>query len=68
MWMEMLDSGAAGILVPPKRPELIAQAISNLLSDPTKLKEYARIARQNADHFTVDRVCREMDEIYAELI
>lgn len=65
---EMLNSGAAGIMVPPKRPDLIAQAINNLLSDPAELEKYTRMARQNADHFTVGRVCRDMDEIYAELV
>jgi glycosyltransferase involved in cell wall biosynthesis len=65
---EMLDSGAAGILVQPKRPDLIAQAINSLLSNPMTLQKYAGMSRHNADHFTVGRVCREMDEIYAELI
>jgi glycosyltransferase involved in cell wall biosynthesis len=65
---EMLDCGTAGILVQPKRPDLMAQAINSLLSNPLTLKKYTRMSQQNADHFTVGRVCREMDEIYAELI
>jgi glycosyltransferase involved in cell wall biosynthesis len=65
---EMLDSGTAGILVQPKRPDLLAQAINSLLSNPMTLKEYTRMSRQNADHFTIGRVCHEMDAIYAELI
>ena len=65
---EMLDSGRAGILVPPKRPDLIAHAIGHLLDNPLELEKYTKRAKQNTGRFTIGRVCLEMDEIYEELI
>jgi len=65
---EMLDLGQAGILVPPKRPDRIAQAIEGLLGDPAALKKYAELARQNVERFSIERVCREMEGIYGELL
>jgi len=65
---EMLDHGKAGILVPPKRPDLLAAAIDGLLADRVELKKYATLANQNVERLTIDRVCREMDTIYAELV
>jgi glycosyltransferase involved in cell wall biosynthesis len=65
---EMLDQGKAGILVPPKRPDLIARAIEGLLADHAELQKYAAMAKENVERLTIDRVCQEMDAIYAELI
>jgi glycosyltransferase involved in cell wall biosynthesis len=65
---EMLDRGAAGILVPPKQPEAIARAVAGLLGDPSTLEKYSGLAKKNSERFTIQRVCRDMDEIYAELL
>jgi len=65
---EMLDHGGAGILVPPKNPETLAAAISDLLGDNTKLQKYAAMAKENVERFTISRVCRDMDKIYGELV
>jgi glycosyltransferase involved in cell wall biosynthesis len=65
---EMLDQGNAGILVPPKQPAAIAEAMTRLLSDPAELARYAGLAKQNAERFSVDRVCRDMDVVYGELV
>ncbi|MGP8025783.1 MAG: glycosyltransferase family 4 protein [Acidocella sp.] len=65
---EMLDHGAAGILVPPKEPATLAAAIVRLLADRAELEKYSKMARKNVDRFTISRVCREMDQIYRELV
>jgi glycosyltransferase involved in cell wall biosynthesis len=65
---EMLDFGAAGILVPPQQPEMIAAAIEGLLTDPMKLKQYQDLAKQNSERFTIDRVCDDLTKIYNELV
>ncbi len=64
---EMLDHGAAGILVEPKKPEQIAKAIAQLLETPSAIQNYSNLARHNVERFTIDRVCREMDAIYEEI-
>jgi glycosyltransferase involved in cell wall biosynthesis len=65
---EMLDFGEAGILVEPRRPDQIAAAVLSLLQDPDKLAEYSERARVNVDRFSIARVCRDMDQIYTELL
>jgi glycosyltransferase involved in cell wall biosynthesis len=65
---EMLDQGAAGITVPPHRPDLLAREIEGLLSDPLKLQKYASLAKRNVSRFSVERVCRDMDEVYRDVI
>jgi glycosyltransferase involved in cell wall biosynthesis len=64
---EMLDFGAAGILVEPRRPDQLAQAMLKLLKDPEVLAEYSQLAKANVERFTVGRVCRDLDAIYTEL-
>jgi glycosyltransferase involved in cell wall biosynthesis len=65
---EMLDYGASGILVPPKRPDRIAQALMGLLADPDALPKYGTLAKQNVERCSINRVCDEMDAIYKELL
>lgn len=65
---EMLDQGAAGLLVRPRDPVGLAAAIETLLADRSALEEYARVAKENVHKFTISRVCHEMDEVYRELV
>lgn len=65
---EMLDHGDAGLLVPPKDPATLATAIKSLLADPAELKRYSAMAQRSVERFTIARVCREMDEVYRELV
>lgn len=64
----MLDDGDAGILIPPKQPEMIAEAIQKLLIDPLLLQSYRALAKRNSEQFVIERVCRDMEKIYTELI
>jgi glycosyltransferase involved in cell wall biosynthesis len=64
----MLDAGKAGILVPPRDPERLAEAIARLLADPSLLAAYKANASAGAEHFTVARVCRDMQAVYEELV
>ncbi len=65
---EMLDHGEAGILVPPAQPEQLARAIEQLLESPENMRRFSELAEINVERFSVQRVCREMDTVYAELI
>lgn len=65
---EMLDHGAAGLLVASKNPTALAATIERLLADQSELKKYSGLAKENVGRFTIARVCQEMDEIYRELV
>ena len=64
---EMLDFGTAGVLVPPKSPEALSQAILEFIEDVSKLSEFGARAAENTERFTIERVCRDLDGVYAEL-
>jgi len=63
---ELLEGGAAGILVPPRDPERLAAAILSLVDDPAALAAWRRNSQVNIGHMTIDRVARETLAIYAE--
>jgi len=65
---EALDQGEAGLLVPPKRPDQLAQALLGLLDDPAEVDRLQAASRRNLDRWTVDRVAREYGAVYAEAI
>jgi glycosyltransferase involved in cell wall biosynthesis len=64
---EMLDGGRAGTLVPPRRPDLLAAAITALLRDPFMLEEARRKSQLNLGHLSLARVTSETLDVYGEL-
>ena len=65
---EMLDQGGAGILVPPRRPDLLAAALLPLLLDAGKLAEARAKAQINIANLALSRVARQTGEVYQELL
>jgi glycosyltransferase involved in cell wall biosynthesis len=65
---EMLDHGKAGVLVPPRRPDLLANAIVEVLTQPALLADMRVRARLNLEHFTVDRASRECLSVYQSVL
>jgi glycosyltransferase involved in cell wall biosynthesis len=65
---EMVEHGAAAILVPPRRPDLLAQAILRLLKDPQHLAEMRARTQQNIERFTMARLAVEVENIYREIV
>jgi hypothetical protein len=65
---EMLDGGKAGIVVPLRRPDLLAGAITEVLGDKELLAEMRARSRSNLDYFTVDRAAREYRSVYSNVL
>jgi D-inositol-3-phosphate glycosyltransferase len=66
---EAVTEGVTGLLIPPQDAEALAGALERLLSDPTwgqKLGENAR--KMVAEKFSLERLGREINEIYGELV
>ncbi len=61
---EALEGGSAGILVPARDPAAMAQVFDELLGDREELARWRTLAAKNLEWLTVDRVARELDEIY----
>ena len=65
---EALDHGKAGILVPAKNSQALADALGKLLQNPDLLSQWQNQAQQNLQRLTVGRVNQETLAVYAELI
>jgi glycosyltransferase involved in cell wall biosynthesis len=65
---EMLDNGSAGLLIPPQRPDLLAEAIFRLLDQPAELALWRKRAQQNIENFQVERVVRDYLAIYEDVL
>lgn len=66
---EVVTDGDNGLLIPAKEPQALAAALERLLADPdfgNKLGENAR--RQVETNFSLDRLGREINEIYRESV
>jgi glycosyltransferase involved in cell wall biosynthesis len=61
---EALDGGRAGVLVPPRHPDILASTIGDLLDDPDQRAKLARRAREGIDNFSVARMGAEVENIY----
>ncbi|MBV8096332.1 MAG: glycosyltransferase [Acetobacteraceae bacterium] len=65
---EMLENGAAGILVPPDRPDLLANALSDLLGEPQCLAEAKARSQINIEKMSLRRVAAETEQVYREIL
>ncbi|MEZ5714959.1 MAG: exopolysaccharide biosynthesis GT4 family glycosyltransferase EpsE [Paracoccaceae bacterium] len=60
---ELITSGRDGVLVPPKRPELLAEAIAALAADPARLAALSHAGRARIETgFTSERGARTLLE------
>ncbi|ADI64853.1 glycosyltransferase family 4 protein [Trichormus azollae] len=64
---ETLDHRQAGILVPPKNSQKLANALAQLLSDTKQLQKWKFRAKQNLERFSAVRVNEETLNVYHEL-
>jgi len=66
---EAVIHGKTGLLVPPKDPQALADAIIGILSDPQQAEEMGKAGRERVKkEFSLDRMIREMERLYEELL
>ncbi|MDQ6841273.1 MAG: glycosyltransferase, partial [Actinomycetota bacterium] len=64
---EMIDDGRTGMLVPPRHPDALAQAISRLLMDSGLRSRIAAAAAAELDGCGIDAVAAQFGELYERL-
>ncbi len=65
---EVVTDGENGLLIPPKNPEALAAALARVLAEPDLARQLGEAARRQVEEkFSLDRLGREINEIYAEL-
>lgn len=66
---ETVVDGETGLVVPPRSPGILAQAILSILGDEQKLRRLGSAARRAAmDRFTIERQASATLEVYRELM
>jgi glycosyltransferase involved in cell wall biosynthesis len=66
---EIVEQNVTGLLVEPKNEAALAQAIVSLLEDePRRAKMGQQGRRRVEEHFTVERVASEIDQILDQTI
>ena len=67
--MELVNDGEEGLHVEPMNAEDIAEKINLLLSDPDLRKKMGENGRKKVEkEFTWEKVARQMEEVYEEMI
>ncbi|AOZ92677.1 glycosyltransferase family 4 protein [Paenibacillus crassostreae] len=64
---EALNYGNSGMIVPPRSPDKLAEAIITMLCDEELRDKYKVSAQQGLDFYKVERVAKETIKIYEEL-
>jgi glycosyltransferase involved in cell wall biosynthesis len=64
---ECVRDGVEGLLVPPSRPDLLAEAVIDLARDPGRRARMGEAASERARRFDVGRAAREVEAIYREV-
>ncbi len=66
---EVILDGETGLLVPPRDPHALAQALARLLSDRRQAVEMGQKGRQRVmEHFTVTVMVRQIEEQYKSVL
>ncbi len=66
---EVVQDGLSGLLVPPRDPEILAEKIASLLSDPIAAIRMGKIGRQVIhERFSMDHMLTQTELVYRQLI
>ena len=66
---EIIENGVTGLLVPPRSPEELAQAIIKILQNPEMARQMGMAGRKRArEHFSIEQYVSKIQEIYKELL
>jgi sugar transferase (PEP-CTERM/EpsH1 system associated) len=66
---EVVVDGVTGLLVPPRDPDTLAQAITCLLRDPDLRRKMGRAGRERGEqHFSIKKTVQETEILYETLM
>jgi glycosyltransferase involved in cell wall biosynthesis len=66
---ELISDGETGLLVPPRNPEALAQAILRMIENPTRTKAMARAGRKRVEaQFSTAVKVRRTEALYERLL
>lgn len=66
---ELVENEVTGFIVPPKNPQALAKGLQRLLDDPELRHRMGQLGREKAlREFTLDRMLRETERVYEEVL
>ena len=67
--VEVVEDGKTGILVPPSRPDALADALNQVLANPERAREMGRAGRRRVEaQFSWTSIAEHTEQVYAEAI
>lgn len=67
--VEVVEDGKTGVLVPPARPDVLAEAINRVLANPALAREMGRAGRRRVEaHFSWASIAERTEQVYTEAI
>jgi D-inositol-3-phosphate glycosyltransferase len=66
--LDTVVDGVTGVLLPPRRPQAAAAAVTALLRDEPRRRAYARAGRERALRYTWDNVARSTERSYLHAV
>jgi phosphatidyl-myo-inositol alpha-mannosyltransferase len=66
-YREVVRDGIEGILVPPRAPGAVAEALDRLLGDPALAEKLGSAGRERARRYSWDAVAAEVESVYREV-
>jgi glycogen synthase len=67
--VEVVEDGKTGLLVPPARPDALAEAINRVLANPGFAREMGQAGRRRVEaHFSWASIAERTEQVYAEAI
>jgi glycosyltransferase involved in cell wall biosynthesis len=66
--IEILEDGAAGLLVPPTDAAALATAICSLIEDPARRAELGATARRCVEKYSAAAVDDQWEQLLTELV
>jgi len=64
----VIDSGRTGILVPPRNPGALADAMVELLTDRARRERIAQAAHARLSEYTIDAIAAQFADLYERLL
>lgn len=65
---DFVEDGSNGLVVPPERPDLLADAIERVVSDPALRERLSTASLATSDRFDARTAVRRQEELYVGLI
>lgn len=65
---EVIEDGSTGILIPPRDPQSIAEAVTTLLRNPDRAQRLSEQAKQTVKQYDVRTSMRRIENLYRRLL